>query len=215
MLVYFLLLTATAFVAYTVSSVGTLRLAGLFVFRRDLIRLGTGSVWFSNFRRLYGVGGVVKLLLVELVKALLPILLGGLLLSLKGKAEVGRAFAGFCVMMGRLWPVFNRFRGCHGCVALALVGMLVEPSVGAAAAIVCLGTIAATRYLSLGAVLGAGIMAITSALVVENSLCTWLLIGVALLVLARHLPALRRILNGTEERFSFQTDLTYKLDSKF
>lgn len=215
MLVYFLLLSLTAFVAYTVASVGTLRFAGLFVFRRDLNRLGTGNVWFSNFRRLYGIGGLVKLLLVEVVKALLPILLGGLLLSLKGKADAGRAFAGFCVMMGRLWPVFNRFRGCHGCVALAVVGLMIEPSVGVAAAAVSLAAIAGTRYLSLGAVLGALIMAITSVLVVEDRLCMLLLIGAALLVLARHLPALRRIAKGTEERFSLKTDLTYKLDSKF
>ena len=212
---YILLLSVTALFAYAISSVSTLRFAGLFVFRAPLERLGSGNVWFSNFRRIYKVPGFLKLLAVELVKALLPILLGGLLLSLKGKGDVGRAFAGFCVMMGRLWPVFNRFRGCHGCVALALIGALVSPSVGIAAAAVCVAVIGFTRYLSLGAIAAALITVVTSVLVVDDRLCMLLLIGCALLVLVRHIPAMRRLARGTEERLSFKTDLTYKLDSRF
>ena len=50
---------------------------------------------------------------------------------------------------------------------------------------------------------------------VDNSLAMYLMIATAALVLVRQLPSLRRILRGQEERLSFQTDLTYKLDSKF
>ena len=215
MLVYFLLLSITAFVAYTIGSVGTLRVAGRYVFHRNLARLGRGNLFVSNFRRLFGVGGVIKLTLTEIVKDLLPILVGSLLLGMKGQAEVGRAFAGFCMLMGRLWPVFNRYNGCHGCVALAVAGALVEPSVGAAAAVVCAATVWFSRYVSLGAVLGAVIMIITSVLVVDDPLSMRLLIGCSALVIVRHLPALARIARGEEERLSFKEDLTYKLDSKF
>lgn len=215
MFVYFLLLSITAFLAYTIGSVGTLRLAGRFVFHRDLSRLGRGNVWLSNFRHLYKLGGLVKLALAEIVKDLIPILIGSVLLGLKGQAEVGRAFAGFCVVLARLWPVFNRFNGCHASVALTVAGLMVAPSVGIAAAVVCAAGTWFSRYLSLGAVQGAVIMIITSILVVENSLSAALLIGCAALVLVRHIPALLRISRGEEERLSFREDLTYKLDQKF
>ena len=215
MFLYVLLLSVIAFFAYTIGSIGTLRVAGRFVFRRNLSRLGRGNLFISNFRRLFGIPGVIKLTLVEIVKDLLPILIGSLILGLRGQAEVGRAFAGFCMLMGRLWPVFNRYNGCHGCVALAVAGALIEPSVGAAAALVCAATIWFSRYLSLGAALGAVIMIISSILVVEARLPMLLLIGCAVLVLVRHLPALLRITRGEEERVSFKEDLTYKLDSRF
>lgn len=215
MLLYMLLLALVAFVSYTIGSVGTLRVAGQFVFRQNLSRLGRGNLFISNFRRLFGISGSIKLTLLEIVKDLLPLLFGSLILSLKGQAEVGCAFAGFCMLMGRLWPVFNRFNGCHGCVALAVAGALIEPSVGAAAAVVSAAVIWFSRYISLGAVLGAVMMIITSILVVENQLPMLLLIGSSALVVARHLPALLRISRGGEERLSFQEDLTYKLDSKF
>lgn len=215
MLLYFLLLSLTAFFAYTIGSLGTLRVAGRYVFHRNLGRLGRGNLFVSNFRRIFGIPGVIKLTLVEIVKDLLPILIGSLLLGLKGQAEVGRAFAGFCMLMGRLWPVFNRFSGCHGCVALAVAGALIEPSVGAAAAVVCAATVWFSRYVSLGAVLGAIILIITDVLMVDNPLTMPLLIGCAALVIVRHLPALLRIVRGAEERLSFQEDLTYKLDARF
>ena len=215
MIVYFLLLSVTAFLAYVIGSIGTMRLAGRFVFHRNLNRLGRGNVWISNFLRLYKWYGFVELALVEIVKDLIPILIGGLLLHIKGQDEIGRAFAGFVVVMARLWPVFNRFNGCHAGVALAVAGLTISPSVGIAAAAVCAVGIWFTRYLSLGTVLGAVIMIITSIFMVDNTISVALLIGAAALVILRHIPALLRISRGEEERLSFQKDLTYKLDEKF
>ena len=59
MFVYILLLSITAFFAYTIGSIGTLRAAGQFVFHRNLSRLGRGNLFISNFRRIYGVPGVI------------------------------------------------------------------------------------------------------------------------------------------------------------
>ena len=215
MFVYILLLSIVAFVSYTVGSVGTMRLAGMFVFHQNLNRRGKGSVWLSNFRRIYGVGGFIKLALVELVKDLIPILFGWLLLSLKGHGDVGKAFAGFCMVMARLWPVFNRFRGCHASVALSVMGLMISPSVGIACAAVCAIGTWFSRYVSLGTVIGAVLMIITGVLMVDDRLCLSLLIAAAALVILRHLPSLLRISRGQEERLSFKEDLTYKLDQKF
>ena len=215
MIVYLLLLLITAFIAYTAGSISTQRVAGRYVFHKNLARLGTGNLWFSNFRRLYGVPGLLKLLLVEVVKDLVPILLGGLLLSIKGHGDVGRAFAAFCLMMGRLWPVFNEFRGCHGSIALIVAGFCLDASVGVAALAAVAAVTWFTRYLSLGAMLGAVLAVITLVLVEDNRLCLLLGIALCVMVLLRHIPALRRLLAKTEERLSFVQDITYKFDEKF
>jgi len=212
MIVYWILLLITAFFAYTIGSISTLRLASRFLFHRNLRRLGRGNVWISNFRRIYGIPGFLKLLLAEFVKDLLPILLGGLLLSIKGHADVGRAFAGFCLLMGCLYPVFNRFRGGHGSVALVVAALCVNLSVGIAAAVLILAASWFTRYLSLGALAGALVVIITSILVVDERLTMVLCILFALLVIVRHIPSVMRVLNRQEERLSFQEDITYKLD---
>ena len=216
MIVYWILLLIVAFVGYITGSVSTLRVASRFVFHKNLLRLGRGNIWISNFRRLYGWWGFGKLLLTEAVKDLIPILLGLGLLAIKGHGAVGAAFGGFCMLMGRLWPVFNRLKGTHhGCVAMVIAALSVDVSLGASAAVVMLIVIWFTRYLSLGAAAGAVIAIITALLVVDDRLCMLLSIFCSGIVLLYHVPALLRLTQGKEERLSFEQDITYKFDEKF
>ena len=214
MIVYWILLLPTAFIAYVCGSISTLNLAGQFVFHADLRRLGRGNIWISNFRRIYGIKGFLLLGLVEVLKALIPILIGGLLLSIRSHGDVGRAFAGFCLMLGRLYPVFNRFRGCHGTVALVVAAFCIDPSAGFAAAVVAAGLTWFTRYLSLGALGGALVFIATCVLVVDLRLNIILATLTGALVIFRHLKAIGRLTRRQEPKLSFREDLSYKFDEK-
>lgn len=215
MIVYWLLLLPTALVAYVFGSMDTMVLASNFVFRQNLRRLGQGNRWLSNFRRLYGIPGFIKLALVEVIKDLLPILIGGWLLGIKGHADVGRAFACFCLVLGRLYPVFYNFKGSHAGIALVVGAFTLNSSVGGAALVVLALVTWFGRYLSLGAVAAAAVAMMVSVLVVDGDLVLRLLAFSAGLILFRHIPALIRIVQGREFRFSLEEDITYKLDERF
>lgn len=215
MIVYWLLLLPTALVAYIFGSMDTMVLASNFVFRQNLRRLGQGNRWLSNFRRLYGVPGFIKLALVEVIKDLLPILIGGWLLGIKGHADVGRAFACFCLVLGRLYPVFYDFKGSHAGIALVVGAFTLNSSVGAAALVVLALVTWFGRYLSLGAVAAAAVTMMVSVLVVDGDLVLRLLVFSAGLILFKHIPALIRIVQGREFRYSLEEDITYKLDERF
>ena len=215
MIVYWLLLLPTALVAYVFGSMDTMVLASNFVFRQNLRRLGEGNRWLSNFRRIYGVPGFIKLALVEVIKDLLPILIGGWLLGVKGHADVGRAFACFCLVLGRLYPVFYGFKGGHAGIALVVGAFTLSSSVGGAALVVLALVTWFGRFLSLGAVAAAAIVMMVSVLVVDGDLVLRLLVFAAGLILFKHIPALIRIIQGREFRFSLKEDITYKLDERF
>ena len=215
MIVYWLLLLPTALVAYVFGSMDSLVLASNFVFRQNLRRLGEGNRWLSNFRRIYGIPGFIKLLLVEIIKDLLPILIGGWLLGIKGHADVGRAFACFCLVLGRLYPVFYDFRGGHAGIALVIGAFTLNSSVGGAALVILALVTWFSRYLSLGTVAAAAVAMMVSVLVVDEDLILRLLVFAAGLILFKHVPALIRIVQGREFRFSLEEDITYKLDERF
>ena len=215
MIVYWLLLLPTALVAYVFGSMDTMVLASNFVFHQNLRRLGQGNRWLSNFRRLYGIPGFIKLALVEVIKDLLPILIGGWLLGIKGHADVGRAFACFCLVLGRLYPVFYDFKGSHAGIALVVGAFTLNSSVGGAALVVLALVSWFGRYLSLGAVAAAAVAMMVSVLVVDGDLVLRLLVFSAGLILFKHIPALIRIVQGREFRFSLEEDITYKLDERF
>lgn len=214
-MIYTVLLIIIAVIAYGCGSMSSVVIASNFVFHVNLRRLGTGNSALSNFRRIYGVKGFVKLLLVELVRDILPILIGGLLMGIKGQAAVGRAFAGFCLVMGRLYPVFYDLKGSHAIICMLVVMAFVNFS-GALAVLlfVALG-IWLTKYVSLGAVAGAAVMCIASLLLVDDPLVMKLALFAGLAVLVRHIPAVSRMLSGRETKLSFEEDISYKLDNKF
>ena len=212
MSIYWLLLGLTAIIAYLFGSMDTMVLASNFIFRRNLLRLGDHSSWLSNFRRLFGIKGFFKLLVVEIIKDAIPIVIGSLLLGIRGHADVGAAFAGFVLVLGRLFPVFYGFRGSHATVAMIAAGFAAGTSVGAAAMIAAVGVIAVTRYLSLGTVAGAVVLVMVSVLAVDDSLILRLALFTAALVLVKHVPAMIRLMRRTDPRLSLEKDITYKLD---
>ena len=216
MIVYWLLLLPTAAIAYLLGSMSTLVLASNFIFRYNLRRLGKGNDWLTNFRRVYGIKGALVLLLVEVIKDIIPIIIGGVLLGIKGHAEVGRAFAGFCIVMGRLWPVYYRLRGSHAIMPLIVTALFADKSLGIVLVIVTLGVLFVTKYLSLSAIAGALVVMAAAFLILEDRLCILLLLFTGLAVLIRNLPALKRISEGQETRIDLgKIDLTYKFDNTF
>ncbi len=205
-----------AVVAYGVGSMSsTMVIASNFVFRTSLRRLGKGNVWLSNFRRIYGVWGAVRLLLTELVKDALPILFGALLLGFKGHADVGRAFAGLCLVLGRLYPLFYDFKGSHATVCMICMGLFINPSLGIAAAVVAAAVTWFSRYVALGTLAGT--------LVLSSRRCCWWITTLSLSSFSSRRgsyssstsPQYPECSTAREFRLSFEEDITYKLDQKF
>ena len=116
---YWIFSILTAVIAYIFGCLNTQVIASNFIFRTNLRRLGRGSAWLSNFRRVYGVKGLLKLALVEFVKDAVPVIIGGRLFASSGNAEVGRALAAFCLVLGRMYPSIYGFRGSYATAAVA------------------------------------------------------------------------------------------------
>lgn len=212
---YWLFSILTAALAYCFGNLDTMAIASRYVFKTNLRRLGRNNGWLSNFRRVYGWKGFVKLALVELVKDAIPMLIGGWLFSSGRNGEVGRALAAFCLVLGRMYPVFGGFRGSYAAAALGVSALFINFSMGAAV-FAAIGLISVlTRYLAIGELAGAAALVATAILVLDNSLATKLCIFIAALCLFRLLPAIARISAHKEPRLSLEQDITYKFDEKF
>lgn len=214
-MIYWVFSILIAVFAYFMGNLNSVVVASNFVFHTNLQRLGKGNAAFSNFRRLFGIKGGLKLLLVELLIDLLPILISGWLFGIKDHAIVGRAFAGFCLVMGRVYPALYELKGGHGITALIVAAFCVNFSVGAAVLFFVLAVIWFSRYLSLAALTGAVTLIIAALLLVEDRLAMLLCLFMSAVIIVRHLPAIPRLSSGKETKISFQEDISYKFDEKF
>lgn len=209
---YWLLSILVALFAYFSGSLSTMVLSSNFVFRTNLLRLGRGNRWLSNFTRVHGAKGFLKLALVELVKDTLPLLLAGWLFSSDGNADVGRALAAFCLILGRTFPMIYDLRGGYATVLLVISAFFISISAGILVLAAVAITVFLTRYLSVGTLVGAVVMVVACILVVDNALVIRLFVFTAVIIFFRMIPPISRISSGREEKLSFEKDISYKFD---
>lgn len=212
---YWLFSILTAALAYCFGSLSTLVLASNFSFHTNLKRLGEGNVWLSNFRRVYGVKGILKLALIEIVKDAVPIIIGGWLFSSGDNAVAGRALAAFCLIIGRMYPAIYEFRGGYATAGIVIGAMLISFSLGLAVLVAVVAATLVSRYIAVGSLAGALALGAIAILMIENSVAMRLCIFIALLMFVRTLPALMRIAAKKEPKLSFKEDISYKFDEKF
>jgi len=140
-------------VAYLLGSLSSAiivcRLAGLPDPRSD----GSGNPGATNVLRLGGKKPALVTLAGDMLKGLLPVLLGHAL----GLAPVLLALVGLAAFLGHLYPVFFRFQGGKG-VATALGVLLgLDWVVGLATVATWLAVAFVTRYSSLSALIATGL----------------------------------------------------------
>ena len=215
MVAYILLLIPVAIISYGIGSMDTLVLASNFVFRTNLRKLGQGNNWLSNFKRVYGFKGIMLLFGTEVVKNAIPIVIGGLLLLIKGHFTEGCAFAGFCLVLGRLWPIFYNLKGSHATIAMIMAGLFTSPSLGIVAAIIAAGILFWTKRLSLATVAGAVMMAVIAVLMLDVDIQLILTALTSGAVIVRHLPDIVKLIKGQDEKIEIKEDLSYKFEEDF
>lgn len=176
----------------------------------DIRTLGSGNLGATNVYRTLGpVLGILTLLL-DIAKGAVPVWLlphTGLAAGFPGGPDWCRLAAGLAAVAGHVWTFLAGFRGGKGVATTVGVLLALAPAAFGIFVAVFLLTVALTRYISLGSVLGAVAFAVALALLpprgVRNP--TFLLGAVlALLVIVRHRDNLRRLARGEERRFSWK-----------
>src|SRR5438067_2392296 len=178
------------------------------VFRgQDVRATGSGNIGATNVARTAPALGIAALLL-DGFKGFLPVhAVLGLGISYDAQRthfERMLAVAALCAVLGHLFPLWLKFRGGKG-VATAVGAFLAFAPVAIGITFVLFVLVlAASRYVSLASIISAAAFPAIAWLLMRNNLPKAILmsmIAVALLVIAKHHANIRRLLNGTENRF--------------
>jgi glycerol-3-phosphate acyltransferase PlsY len=164
----------------------------------DIRRLGSGNVGATNVFRILGPFPGLMVLVADAGKGIAAAALGELLAP--GLAPWSTSLAGLAAVIGHTWPWALGFRGGKGVATAAGVVLFLMPTVVATSAVVMGLTVMITRYVSLGSLLGAATAGLMVA-VIPTPLPHRIFVGLAVvLIYARHLPNIRRLLAGQELR---------------
>ena len=175
--------------------------------RVDVRDYGSGKTGMTNVLRTVGVKAAALSMALDMGKSILAVILARVLFDDRG-AEVAAAVA---ALIGHNWPVYVGFRGGRG-TASGLGGLFIlSPWAGLVAALVGVTTIATTRWVSLGSILGTVsgvvILAVLVALGFAPAEYAWYSIIGGALVVARHWDNILRLVKGKERKIGESVDV--------
>ena len=176
----------------------------------DVREHGSRNLGATNVYRVLGPGLGIATLVLDVLKGALPVwALPALpvMAGFPGGREWCAVTVGLVAVAGHLWTCFAGFKGGKGVATTVGVLLALAPAAFGVFIGVFVLTVALSRYISLGSVLGSVAFVATLAWrSAGNVRSPTLVVGalMAVLVVARHRENLRRLARGQERRFSFK-----------
>jgi glycerol-3-phosphate acyltransferase PlsY len=193
--------------AYLMGSLPTGYLAGRWLKGMDIRTAGSGNTGATNVFRLLGPKAGIAVLLIDMAKGCLAVtwLAGAFGLSRAGWHPLAGALA---VVLGHNYTCFLRFKGGKGVATSAGVLFGLAPYSATVCLLTFAAAFAATRMVSVGSLAGATILPLAVMFWNEGGQGTlstwqpklWLSVVLAAFVWIRHVPNLKRLAAGKENR---------------
>ena len=196
-------------ISYLLGSIPTAIVAGKLLKGIDIREHGSGNAGGTNVFRVLGWKPGIAVMLIDMVKGFIATFyVAGIALSSHGIDVVYlQILAGLAAIFGHIWTIFANFRGGKGVGTAAGMLFALYPI----AVLCCLGlffiVVFTTRYVSLGSVLAASALpfVIYALQAFYGRPTSPVLLGfsifVAILIVFTHRSNIKRLLNGTENRF--------------
>ena len=187
--------------AYLFGSISSGVLVSRWLFHEDVRTHGSGSAGSTNMLRNYSAGAAALTFLFDFLKAVIPTYLGLLWMG-----RLGGEIAAAAALVGHIFPVFFQFHGGKGMVTAAGGILVLYPALLPCLLLPWIVLVLTTRIVSIGSLTAAALYPVGAALwayfhglpVLEPLLFS---LGSAILIIFMHRSNIKRLINGTENRF--------------
>jgi len=195
---------AIPFAAYLLGSIPFGLLLAKLLGGADVRRAGSGNIGATNVARVAGpVAGMLTLIL-DAGKGAAAVLLAG---RLSNESATWMMIAAFAALVGHCFPVWLKFKGGKGVATAAGVFVMLCPPAFLGAVILFALIVLLWRYVSLGSISAAAAMPLLIYFLwaphhAPPLVITFGTLAAALLIVYKHRGNLRRLVEGTEPKFS-------------
>jgi len=166
----------------------------------DIRKKGSGNIGATNVFRVVGKGWGIFTLVLDALKGFIP----AFYFSKLGNDidPVYGVLFGFVAIIGHTFPVYLKFKGGKGVATSAGMLLGVAPVAVGVGLFFFIVTVVISRYVSLASILAAIAVGITVWVEGEKALIVKIVLTVmSLLIVWLHRANIKRLMNGTENRF--------------
>ena len=113
---------------------------------------------------------------------------------------------GLFAILGHNWPVFYGFKGGKGVVCLASLLLMLDWRIFCILLVMFVASVACTKYISFGSVLCSMLFPLILNRMNNTglSLIEFVALAIAVIVVIKHVPNIKRIFQGTESKFEIK-----------
>ena len=197
------LLFATAAAAYFLGCFNGAVIISKYILRDDVRSHGSGNAGLTNFYRTFGGPLTLAVILCDVLKAVIAVWLGTWLLGqATGWLVMSKYWAGVFCLLGHMFPCMFHFKGGKGILSGGTIAIMIDWRVALVVWGGFLVLAVLTKYVSLGSLWAGGSFPFASWFVYHDWIILLLAIACGGLVTWGHRANVKRLLNGTENKFS-------------
>jgi len=165
----------------------------------DIREQGSGNIGATNVFRVLGKGLGIFTFVLDALKGFIP----AFVFPMIGNVDpVYGVLFGFTAIIGHSFPIYLKFKGGKGVATSAGMLLGVAPAAVGVGFLVWITCIVVSRIVSLSSMLAAVAVAVTVWVMGDKSMVVnWALTALAVLVIWLHRANIKRLMNGTENRF--------------
>jgi glycerol-3-phosphate acyltransferase PlsY len=217
---FVLLILIAAVPAYVLGSVNGAIITARLFHKKDIREFGSGNAGLTNYFRVFGKGGVPLVILIDVFKTMAPVVFGGWLFALFSDMEISQTWffpnlfnvsifgiliSGLFVELGHCFPVFYKFKGGKGVMAIGILAIILDWRLALIAWSIFILIVLLTRFISLGSIVASATVPFILHWVfgVGGYWELSLTILCSVLVIARHSVNIRKLLKGEESKLTY------------
>ena len=190
---------------YLIGGINTSILYSKLKYGKDIRESGSGNAGLTNMLRTYGKGAAAVTLFGDIAKTAICCLIGAIVLG-----KTGAFICGYGAVIGHIWPVWFKFRGGKGVLALATVILICSPVTFLICITVFFIIVAFTKYISLGSVICALLMPVVLARIMGTAnLVIIPTVIICLIIVWKHRSNIKRLREGNENKIHLGKNNTF------
>lgn len=169
---------------------------------KNILESGSGNIGSTNVERIAGKNSSLLTQLCDMLKGLLPVA-AILILQYNSIISLDRFlvyYVAFASIVGHDFSVFLKFKGGKGVNTTLGASILLTPFAVLISVLVYFLVKWRTNYVSLGSICLAISLPLINLLLQNLSLSFYYLLAASLLIIVMHIPNIRRLMQGTENR---------------
>ena len=197
---------AVAAAAYFLGCFNGAVIVSKYILRNDIRNHGSGNAGLTNFYRVFGGGLTFVVILCDVVKAVLAVLIGTLVIGTVAGGwmgpVLGKYWAGLFCLLGHMFPCMFGFKGGKGILSGGTIALMLDWRIALVVWGGFLILAALTKWVSLGSIWAGASFPFATWFVYQDLFLLVLSIIIGGLIVWKHRGNLKRILSGTEAKFS-------------